>query len=153
MCGRPPSTYLTSCPRVPSHVLPYLTSCPARVPMSYPTSPVILQEFPGPTLPHQLSCKSSHVLPYLTSCPARVPMSYTTSPVILQEFPGPTLPHQLSCKSFHVLHYLTSCSARVPTSYTTSPVVLQALTTFIRGNLQPYLFRENSQPLGREVFG
>ena len=68
-------------------------------------SPVILQEFPHPTLPHQLCCKSSHIM--ITSCSTSVSTSYTTSPVVLQEFP--------------ILHYLTSHPTRVPTSYTTSP--------------------------------
>ena len=109
---------------VPDHQAP--TCGPlARATTSCPTSPVVLQEFPCPTLPHQLSCKSSHVLHYLTSCPARVLTSYTTSPVVLQEFSHPTLPHQLSCKSSHILHHLTSCPTRVSTSYLTSPVVPQ----------------------------
>ena len=64
------------------HIMPYLTSCPTRA----ATLPVVLQEFPRPTLPHQSSRRSSHVLYYLTSRPAGVPTSYTTSPVVPQEF-------------------------------------------------------------------
>ena len=55
------------------HILHYLISRPKRVSTSYTTSTVILQEFPHPTLPHQLSCKHSQ--------------SYTTSPVVLQVLP------------------------------------------------------------------
>ena len=93
-----------------------------------PTSPVVLQEFPCPTLLYQLFYKCSHMVHYLTSCPTRVPTSYATSPAVLQVFPHPTLLHQSSYKSSHVLHYLTSRPTRVPTSYTTSPVVPQELT-------------------------
>ena len=127
----------TSCP-ASFHVLRYLICCPTRAPTSYTTSPVVLQVFPHPTLPHQLSCKSSHILRYLISCPARVPTSYATSSALLQEFPHPsyatspvipqvfphpTLPHQLSCKCSHILHY--------------PPAVLQELPVcVIRGTLR-----------------
>ena len=85
-----------------------------RVLTSYTTSPVILKEFQYPTLPHQLSYKSSHILHYLTSRPTRVPISYTTSPVVLKEFPHPTLPHQSFWKELpgptlgHIVYLWTS---------------------------------------------
>ena len=72
------------------------------------------QELPHPTLPHQLSHKSSHILHYLTSCPTRAPTSYTTL---------------TSCPARATTSYttLTSCPARATTSYTTSPAVPQEL--------------------------
>ena len=150
-----------SCPTSPVVLqelptLPSFTSCPTRVSTSYATSPVVLQVFPHPTLPHQLSCKCSYILHYLTSHPARVLTSYTTSPVVLQVFSHPTLPHQssyknshilrtlphhLSYKCSHILHYLTGRPTRIPTSYATSPVILQELPT------SPVVLQEFPHPI------
>ena len=82
--------------------IPTLPHQSSHNPMSYPTAPVVPQEFPFlsyrtsrltipcPTLPHTLSHN---------------PMSYPTAHVVPQEFP--------------FLSYLTSHPARVPTSYPT----------------------------------
>ena len=57
---RVPTSYTTSLVvHKSSHILHYLTGRPTRVPTSYTTSSAVLQVFPHPTLPHQLSHKSS----------------------------------------------------------------------------------------------